>query len=181
MCSKYTNIRLKGICYFDVDGTLTTATSDRNQMMNACLDKNFDIGYITAGDHPLEQVCKGDKSIKNWMSDVLCKRINDTNGKLFNTPGVVCGSTTKPNNYPKGSAGTKKGFDMKYCKDNFHKNISDKCLILFDDDPGYAADVKKYNSDLQVECSGNKCKTGLQLTTKIIDDAVTKLVNNGCK
>ena len=180
---KNKNIKSKkpvGICYFDIDGTLTTADGDRNEMMKVCLDNNFDIGIITASPRTLDMICDGDKSKEPWMSNTLCKRFKETGGKLFNSTTSIAGSTNFPTNYPiKHSPGYIKGFDMSFCRDSFYPHIQDKCLLLFDNDLAYIKGMKEFNPKLEVECAGVECG-GNRLNINTIKNSINKLVKNGC-
>ena len=170
----------KGICYFDIDNTLTTADGNIDDMMNVCLDNNFDIGIITASNRTLSMLCDGDKSKKQWMSDVMCKRFNQTNGKLYNSSVSVGGNPTLPPNYPNNNnPGYNKGFDMTFCRDSFYNDIPDKCLLLFDDDPVYLKGVNKFNPTLETECAHISCG-GARLNINTVKNAVSRLVKNGC-
>jgi hypothetical protein len=171
---------IKGICYFDVDGTLTTANGDKDEMMKACLDNNFDIGIITASPRTLDDSCDGDISKVNWMPNSLCKKFNETGGRLFNSTVSVAGNSKLPSNYPKGyGPGYIKGFDMSFCRDSFYPQIPDKCLLLFDDDPDYLKGVKQFNPNLNVQCANTSCG-GSKLDINVVKDAIDRSVKNGC-
>ena len=156
--------------------------------MQACLDKNFDIGVITAGGSSYTMGLCNSSTPPIWMPDVLCRRLKDTGGKLFNNVNslfmILAGERmiTPPDKFPTGT-GQKKGFAMQYSRNKFHSKIPDECLLLFDDDTGYLAGVKEYNKDLHAECSGSNCSQNtIQLNTAIINNALSKLVlENGCK
>ena len=173
----------KGICYFDIDGTLITANGDRDEMMKTCLDNNFDIGIITASPRTLDMLCNLDtgKSKEKWMPDTLCKRFSDTGGMLFNSSNTVAGKNHLPTNYPKDSSdyGYIKGFDMTFCRDSFYPDIPDKCLLLFDDDPIYIKGVNKFNPTLDVQCANAECGGDI-LDINIVKKAVNRLIKNGC-
>ena len=53
-----TNNKVKGICYFDIDDTLTTATGDIDSIIEECLKNNFDVGIITASNRTIDHICK---------------------------------------------------------------------------------------------------------------------------
>ena len=170
----------KGICYFDIDGTLITANGDRDEMMKTCLDNNFDIGIITASSRSLEDLCDGDISKVKWMPNSLCKRFKDTGGRLFNSAVSVAGSSNLPSNYPKNTDyGFIKGFNMSFCRDSFYSEIPDKCLLLFDDDPNYLKGVKQFNPNLEIQCANTLCG-GRRLDNNVVKNAIDRLVKNGC-
>jgi hypothetical protein len=183
--------KTKGICYFDIDGTLTTAKGDRDAMMQECLDNNFAIGIITASGRLVEQICNGDKAHKDqsWMSDLLCKQFHKNNAKMYNSTVVVAGKTTFPPGYKaiqNNSQGYVKGWDMKYGRDLVDKNIPDKCVVLFDDQQHVLSDVKKFDKNLEVQCAGNPtapgaCRTlGHVLDIDTVKKKIKDMQSNGC-
>jgi hypothetical protein len=181
--------KTKGICYFDIDGTLTTANGDRDDMMKQCLDNNFAIGIITASGRKVTDICKGDKAKDNWMSDLLCKQFQENNAKMYNSTTEVAGSTSFPpgyNDIKNKSQGYVKGWDMKYGRDLVDKNIPDKCVVLFDDQKHVLSDVKKFNPDLEVQCAGEPkangaCQTlGHVLDIDTVKNKIKEMQTNGC-
>lgn len=149
--------------------------------MNACLDNNFDIGIITASARTIPMICDGDKAIAPWMSDKLCKRIQESNGRLFNTTKVISGENRLENGrvYTNDVAKMKTN-DMLYSRDKYHPDIPDKCLTLFDDDVDVLKGVNSFNGKLSAVCSSVKC--GLERNLSDIDvlNKVKKMVKSGC-
>ena len=178
----------KGICYFDIDGTLITAKGDRDTMMQECLDNNFAIGIITASPRTVDMICDGDKARESWMSDLLCKQFKENNAKMYNSTTEVAGSKI----FPHGYDGTKnqghvKGWDMKYGRDLVDKNIPDKCIVLFDDQQPVMDGVKKFDSKLEVQCAGydpnipGTCTTlGHVLDINTVKNKIKEMKANGC-
>lgn len=179
----------KGICYFDIDDTLTTAKGDKDEIVKQCLDNNFAIGIITASTRKVEDICEGSKAKVEWMSDLLCEQFQKNNAKMYNSASVVAGSEVFPVDYPIGeSHGIIKGYNMEYGRKTFYPNVSDKCVVLFDDQQRVLDDVKKYNSNLETQCAGHKpddhltCKSlGRFLDSSIVRDKVMFMKENGCK
>jgi hypothetical protein len=179
--------KTKGICYFDIDGTLTTAKGDRDEMMQQCLDNNFAIGIITASGRKVTDICDGDKARDPWMSDLLCKQFHENNAKMYNSTTEVAGSKTFPHGYDgTKSQGYVKGWNMKYGRDLVDSNIPDKCVVLFDDQQHVLADVKKFDTNLEVQCSGEPtapgaCKTlGHVLDIDTVKKKIKDMQANGC-
>ena len=108
---------------------------------------------------------------------------------MYNSASVVAGSTVFPTDYPSGaSQGIIKGYDMEYGRKMFYPNVSDKCVVLFDDQQHVLDDVKKYNSNLETQCAGHKphdqwtCKSlGRVLDANAVRDKVMYMKANGCK
>jgi hypothetical protein len=174
--------KIKGICYFDIDGTLTTSNSNKDLMVQECLDNNFDVGIVTASNRKLSDICSGDKANVPWMSDILCKKFNETEGKLYNSRDIIGGKDIFPPNYPHNKdPGYIKGFDMVNGRDKFYPDISDKCLVLFDDDPYFIQGVKNYNKNLETQCANNSCGLNGVLNLDIVKNKIQQMKNNGCK
>lgn len=180
---------VKGICYFDIDDTLTTAKGDKDEIVKQCLDNNFSIGIITASTRKVKDICEGGKAKVDWMSDLLCEQFQKNNARMYNSASVVAGSTVFPPDYPSGaSQGIIKGYDMEYGRKMFYPNVSDKCVVLFDDQQHVLDDVKKYNSNLETQCAGHKlddpwtCKSlGRFLDAAAVRDKVMSMKANGCR
>ena len=167
---------IKGICYFDIDDTLTTAIDNPDDIVQTCLDNDYEVGIITASGRTLEHICDGDKAIQPWMSDILCKRFRETNGKMFNSLTRVAGKKDFPADYPyhklrMGDYGYIKGFNMKYGRDTFYPHIKDNNVILFDDQQPVMDGVHRFNKDIkgnfQTECSNISCGNTQNLNKKI--------------
>jgi len=166
---KKENFDVKGICYFDIDNTLTSALDGGDEIIQECLDNNFAVGIITASNRTIDDICSGDKAggyqNARWMSDKLCRQFRKNKGKMFNSLRVVAGNTIFPSNYPSNkSFGYIKGFNMHYGKNMSHPSVPNKCVVLFDDNPSVLRGVKQYNNDLEIQCSHPTC--GGQLLTR---------------
>jgi hypothetical protein len=188
----------KGICYFDIDGTLTTAPDDsayKDEMMKQCLDNDFAIGIVTASPRTIDDICDGNKARVHWMSNLLCKQFRENGGKMYNSTTQVAGSFKFPPEYnPNASQGYVKGFDMKYGRDKFYSDIPDKCVVLFDDQQpvldGVSDFNSKTNSNFQGQCANDPsnsndnttCTTlGHSLDIETVKATVGKMKANGCR
>jgi hypothetical protein len=177
----------KGICYFDIDGTLTTAKGDRNEMMKECLDNDFAIGIVTASPRKVTDICNGDKAIDDWMPDLLCKQFQENNAKMYNSTTQLTGSDYFPINIINKNQGHIKAWQMKYGRDKFYPDILDKCIVLFDDQQHIIDGVKQYDKNLKVQCSGHNpldkgtCSTlGHVLDVTTIKRKINKMKETGC-
>lgn len=177
-----------GICYFDIDGTLTTASGDPNNLVKACLSKNYAVGIITASKRTPEMVCAGSKSIQSWMPDSLCEYMNKNNFNTFNSNAPIIAGMNKnnpnfPNDYPtinyskqwgeRGiELGRTKGLAMLYGAKML--NIKDKSnVILFDDDSYFAKGVKQIDPSLTVVCAGAECSNNkIILTSNLVEQSI---------
>jgi hypothetical protein len=172
----------RGICYFDIDGTLTTSLGSVDNIMNKCLENNFKIGIITASTRTLDMLCDKDKAKVPWMGDILCEQFNK-DPSLFNSAVSLAGRNVT---YPFGSPGFKKGYAMSYGK-KLNNILKDKCIVLFDDDPNFMTDVKNYNNNLEVQCSGKGCggdtnpaQVPVRLTADLVLGKINNMIKNGC-
>jgi hypothetical protein len=178
----------KGICYFDIDDTLTTANGNRDKIVKQCLDNNFAIGIVTASSRKVSDICNGNKAKVSWMSDLLCEQFQNNNGKMYNSTTVVAGSTVFPSDYPNGkSQGFIKGYVMDHGRKTFYPNVPEKCVVLFDDQKHVLNGVKQYNPNLETQCAGYHpgnpytCNTtGHVLDANTVKNKVEFMKANGC-
>ena len=178
------NKSTRGICYFDIDDTLTSAVGDRDDIIQECLDNNFAVGIITASGRKIDDICSGDNAggyqNATWMSNKLCKQFRENKGKLFNSFRSTDGKSVFPSDFPVGkSYGYIKGYQMKYGKDVNYPYISDKCVVLFDDNPNVLEGVKDFNPELEVQCANKNCG-GLYLSNKLVGQKIKQMIIKGC-
>lgn len=172
----------KGICYFDIDDTLTSSNSNNNnnELIKECLDNKFTVGIVTASNRTIDHVCAGDKPLYSWMPELLCKQFNKNGGKMYNSTSIVAGKRNFPHNYPFGQTqGVIKAFDMKHGRDSFYPHIPDKCVVLFDDQQHVINDVR--NSNLETQCSNDSCYDGRKLDMSLVREKIEKMKKNGCE
>ena len=147
---------IKGICYFDIDGTLISANGSTDEMIKVCLDNNFAVGIITASTRKIEHICDGDKGRFDWMPNLLCKQFSENGGKMYNSIVVVSGDSIFPRDYPHWASngvnpGYIKGFNMKYGRDKFYPHVPDEMVVLFDDQQPVLDGVKQFNPNFQTQ------------------------------
>lgn len=149
---KHRSERVNGICYFDIDGTLTHANDNADDIIQVCLDNNFAVGIITASGRTVNHVCNKNKSTVNWMSDKLCNQFYNNNAKMYNSTTMIDGSYIFPKNYPiNASPGYVKGFLMDYGRNNNYPYLPDDKVVLFDDDINFIRGVKQYNNKFKTQ------------------------------
>jgi hypothetical protein len=179
---------IKGICYFDIDDTLTTASGNTDEIIQECIDNNFAVGIITASGRTIEDICTGDKAggkepgSNTWMSNILCKQFNK-NPNMYNSTSTVAGSVQPigwPSDKIRTDPGFVKGFDMKYGRDNFYSDVPDKCVVLFDDQPSYIEGVKKFNKNFEIGCSNFHCGANRVLDKEMVRKKLEEMKKNGC-
>ena len=176
----------KGICYFDIDDTLTSAKGNIKNLMKKCIDNNFAVGIITASSRKIEDICDGDKSKQPWMPDLLCKQFK-YNPSLYNSSVILSGKPRLTPNIPYDKYGIVKAHDMEYCRNLHYPYIPDKCLVLFDDQKDIINNVKFYNNNLETQCSSHKpydskiCNSlGKMLDADTVEKKVKFMIKNGC-
>ena len=182
-----------GICYFDIDDTLTTSISEADSLMKECLNNNFDIGIITASNRSINHICNGpiaggfEHDSNKWMSSILCKHFKDTNNVTFNNSMIVAGKPA-PINLPVDKlpldphhiAGYMKGYSMNYGKNLLYPDMPDKCVVLFDDQQDYIDGVKRFNNNLEVQCANYACG-GIPLSIDTVRNKISSMKKAGCK
>lgn len=169
----------KGICFFDIDGTLIDAIDDIDDIVQKCLDNNYGVGIITASGRTPKHLIKNNNKIESWVGEKLWNYMKDNNFITYNsaTP-ILAGKKEFPEDYPapypKNSQGFCKGYAMMYYSKI--KNIKPENIILFDDQRQVVNDVKKFNPKLGavlVDCKAAHCKDGRnypKLSVSIVDE-----------
>ena len=178
---------IKGICYFDIDDTLTTANGNRDEIVQECLNNNFAIGIITASGRKVSHICNGHQNSVPWMSNILCKQFSEDNAKMYNSSSIVAGETidnmiTKgwPSSKIMSDPGFVKGWDMNYGRTKFYPTVPDKCVVLFDDQNSYMDGVKRFNPNFEVECSNITCGAKRVLDKEMVREKIYEMKRNGC-
>ena len=141
--------KLKGIVYFDIDDTLSTARfDDKNKAINSILEKGYGVGIVTASDRPINHVCSGNQANKQfspWMPDALCDWMSNRDFDTYNSWSLTAGKKTE---FPHFGGmyeemGHKKGWQMKSGMDLLGiENASN--VILFDDNTRVIEDALQY-------------------------------------
>lgn len=173
--------KIKGICYFDIDNTLTTAEGNPDEIMQECLKNDFAVGIITASARTVNHICSGDKVREPWMSDILCKQFQENDSKMYNSTTVIAGQKKFPPNYPFGqNQGYIKGYNMKYGRDSYYPHVPDKCVVLFDDQQPVIDGVKNFGKELETQCSNTSCHYGRPLNLDTVKAKIKEMKANGC-
>lgn len=171
----------KGICYFDIDDTLTSATDNTGDIIQECIDKDFAVGIITASCRTIDHICDKNKSKYSWMPDKLCKQFRENGGRMYNSLNTVAGKSQFPKDYPYKKLdiqdyGYIKGYNMKYGRDTFYPHIKDNNVILFDDQRHVIEGVnrfnKDFNSNFRTQCSNDTCLNGEKLNTDFVKKCI---------
>jgi hydroxymethylpyrimidine pyrophosphatase-like HAD family hydrolase len=163
---KYTQ-NYKGICLFDIDGTLTTC-KENEQVVQYCIDKGYAVGIATAGSI----YNQSNISSFNWMPKNLYEFMKKNNFDTFNNvaSGILAGRynyaeyTKTLDNKPYNIfwPGWLKGVALENAG-RIYKIKNPKKLILFDNDPNFINGVRHYNKNLNVICAGMPCNGVLTL------------------
>ena len=178
-------VQPKGICWFDVDGTLTAGEFPNRKdrpPVQACIDAGWDVGVATASNRAWQDVCipDGDSykmkgSGGGWMTDTMCQNMGKHKFKTFNSNENYYGGEALANiRNARGPPGGKKALFISGVMADCFPGIP---AILFDNDPDYGYDARRYpdgvaavqamppKADLSVYCMGaakdpNSCTAG---------------------
>ncbi len=149
----------KGLCIFDVDGTLTAGEFSVNvntrPPVQACLDAGWDVGVATASNRTWQDVCelangkyqaKGGRGIAGgWMTDAMCVNMAKNDFLTFNSNDAMYGGkcidpegTIKR---IKGTPGGKKALLIGGIVADCFPGVP---TILFDNDPKWGREALAY-------------------------------------
>ena len=141
--------KLKGIVYFDIDDTLSTALfHNKDKAIKSILDKGYGVGIVTASDRMINHVCSGNKANRQfspWMPNALCDWMSNHDFDTYNSRSLTAGKKTE---FPHFGGmykeiGQKKGWQMKHGMDLL--GIEDASnVILFDDNTRVIEDALQY-------------------------------------
>ena len=161
----------KGLCLFDIDGTLTTGI-DNEKTVDLCLKAGYAVGISTAGaGYTLNNLLSFP-----WMPYNLYKFMEKNNFNTFNNvANNILSGIYDPDDYSRAKArvkqiglssgihsmdfslwGVLKGHSLVHTANLY--NITDpRHMILFDNDPDYLHGLKRYHPDLVGICAGAPC------------------------
>jgi hypothetical protein len=164
----------KGLCLFDIDGTLTTGI-DNYTTIELCLQAGYAVGITTAG----AMYTPNNLMSFSWMPKNLYNFMSSYGFNTFNNvaSNIIMGKYD-PSVY----------IDIRYKFDGQHimwgllkarslvitasvYDITDpKKMILFDNDPGFLEGLSMYNPDLIGICAGHPCGSAMtpQIVSKIL-------------
>ena len=152
----------KGLCIFDIDGTLTMNTSDENEILvNYALDKGYAVGICTAGS----VYNRNNLLSYDWMPRNLYDFMEKINFVTFNNvaSGILAGKDGKQYYDQIGylhhiNWGYKKGLALEVTA--YVVGVKDSEVIMFDNDPFFIAGITRYNPNYKVICVGEPCGGG---------------------
>ena len=157
----------KGLCLFDIDGTLTTG-QDNEKSINICLQNGWAVGISTAG------AMYDPTNLRSfpWMPKNLYDFMAKHNWTTFNNVARnIYGGKPKqqPNHDQEGHKkwGILKGYSLLETAEALniipHKNN----LILFDNDPSFIEGTKMFPQN-QAICAGAPCSQHLILNPNLV-------------
>ena len=162
--------RYKGLCLFDIDGTLTTGENNE-KVVDLCLKAGYAVGISTAGSGYTPR----NLTSFSWMPQNLYKFMSEHNFITFNNvaSNILAGKYDplgykfiKDKYFDHTVWGVLKGHSLMKTAAKY--NIKDPSkMILFDNDPSFIKGVKIYNKYMQAICSGSPCGDILSPTTII--------------
>ena len=160
----------KGLVLFDIDGTLTVNSKEKNQeIVDYCLSKNFAVGVSTAGSI---YTMKNLLSFK-WMPENLYEFMKKHNDYTFNNVGSMLVNGKKDFKSFKSiyyninldfmrKLGYAKGFTM-YKTANILGIKDNDNIILCDDSPDFINGYKIFCKDNNTNYKYINCTNGITL------------------
>lgn len=157
--------KYKGLCIFDIDGTLTTGT-ENTEVIQKCIDSDYAVGISTAG-----AMYKPENLLRfKWMPKNLYDFMKKEKFTTFNNvANKIAAGKYDPEGYileykKKPFWGWLKGYSLTETAKAL--DITDYTKIfLFDNDPNYIEKCKEYNNDFNIICSGHPCGNVLSTET----------------
>lgn len=149
----------KGLCLFDIDGTLTDGRDNQN-VVQECIDAGYAVGISTAGSMYKTTNINSFPWMPSNLYDFMEKRNFDTFNNVNDS--VLCGknSMNEYNNLfvPDGMSvwGIRKALALEKTAQNLGITNPNK-MIMFDNDPGYLDGMRLVNPDFTLICAGEPC------------------------
>ena len=155
----------KGVCLFDIDGTLTDGRDNYN-VVQKCINSGYAVGISTAGS----MYKTTNIEYFPWMPTNLFNFMKNRNFDTFNNvnDSILCGknSMNEYNNLfvPNGMSvwGIRKALALEKTAKNLGITEPNK-MIMFDNDPGYLDGMRSVNSGFTLICAGEPCGGKLDL------------------
>jgi hypothetical protein len=174
----------RGVCVFDVDGTLTEAPrrlaadgrTTLSEPVQACLEAGYDVGVATASGRAWQSYCtpSGEATGREpWATDDLCAALAASGFRTFcSTDGGGDGGRAQIGGQPlaqlpleareaferlreAGKHGAQKGWAMEYVRRQSFPELSSSQMLLFDDEPRWVADALR--TGVSAYCVGDAC------------------------
>ena len=155
--------KYKGLCLFDVDGTLTSCSREENELaVEQCLKAGYAVGINTAGAvYTTDNIIGYDNWMPRNLYNFMEKHNFDTfnnvaskllqgclNEKAYRDASKKCSKNMLP--------GYLKGFALE--KTAHAYGITDPSkMIIFDDLEWFIQGIKQYNDKLVCVCAGLDC------------------------
>jgi hypothetical protein len=167
----YIQKKYKGLCLFDIDGTLTTGQNNE-QTVDICLKNGWAVGISTAGamydPTNLLSFPWMPKNLYNFMAKHQWTTFNNVARNIYG------GKFKQPPNHDEAGHkkwGILKGYSLmesakalniKPNYNNFNSN-----LILFDNDPSFIEGTKMF-PHIKAVCAGSPCSQDIILTPNLV-------------
>lgn len=153
-----------GVCFFDVDGTLTDAprlrsddgAATRSEPVQACLEAGFAVGVATASTRRWQDVCTPSGHARGqeaWATDDLCGALAAEGFTTFNSRAQLAGAPVAsllPEQEAQfravsraGRPGLTKAWAMEHVRRGHFPQLSKASLLLFDNEPQWVEDARR--------------------------------------
>lgn len=163
----------KGLCLFDIDGTLTTG-QDNAQSIDICLKNGYAVGISTAGAmYTPENLLSFP-----WMPHNLYYFMKKYNWVTFNNVArSIYAGKYQPqpnyNNFGHKKWGILKAHSLLESSKHIGMGVHSK-LVLFDNDPGFLEGLN-YFPRCRGICSGQPCSKYIILNPALVQNSLNKL------
>ena len=167
----------KGLCLFDIDGTLTTG-QDNEKSIDICLKNGWAVGISTAG----AMYDPSNLLSFSWMPKNLYDFMAKHNWTTFNNVArnIYAGKSKQQPNYDKEGHkkwGILKGHSLLETAQVLDIIPQKNNLILFDNDPAFMEGTKIF-PQTQAICAGYPCSQDLILNPNLVLHTVNSTLVN---
>ena len=156
-CPVQKNTSAQGVCFFDVDGTLTQDQFKGIQTrapVETCLRAGWDVGVATASKRAWQDHCekkedtykaKGTHGIAaGWMTDAMCENLAKNDFVTFISGSVFAGKEFNELTNIEARPGTKKSLLIGAVMEDCFPGLP---AVLFDNNPEWCEEARHYRKD----------------------------------
>ena len=160
-CPAPKNTSAKGVCFFDVDGTLTQdqfKDLHTRAPVEACLRAGWDVGVSSASTRTWQAGCekignaykaKGHHGIAGgWLTDAMCENMAKNDFVTFNSNVMFAGKELEDSTEIDARPGAKKSMLIGGVMEDCFPGLPS---VLFDNNPNWCEEARHYRKD-------NSCK-----------------------
>ena len=156
-CPAQKNTSAQGVCFFDVDGTLTQdqfRDVHTRAPVETCLRAGWDVGVATASKRTWQDHCeekegtykaKGTHGINaGWMTDAMCENLAKNDFVTFISASVFAGKEFNELTDIDARPGAKKSLFIGAVMEDCFPGVP---AVLFDNNPDWCEQARHYRKD----------------------------------